>query len=83
VFGVARTEAGRCLNTSAADAEPNAIGERRVTDVEMYFNREMEHAREMARGDQREFWQGYCRGLRRTGAGDSRDEFLVDEGGQE
>ena len=36
-----------------------------MTDVEMYFNSEMERAREMAQGDQREFWQGYCRGLLR------------------
>lgn len=36
-----------------------------MTDVEAYFNREIEHAREMAQGDQREFWQGYCLGLLR------------------
>jgi hypothetical protein len=52
VFGVAPTEAGRRLNTSAAGAEPNAIVERRVTDVEMHFSRELEHGAldESARG---------------------------------
>jgi len=29
----------------------------------MYFHCKMEHARQMAQGDQPEFWQGYCRGL--------------------
>ena len=36
-----------------------------MTDVARYFTREMQHARAMAQGDQREFWQGYCRGLLR------------------
>lgn len=57
VFGTARTEADCCLNTFAASAEPNAIVEGQVT-VERYFDREMQHARAMAQGDQREFWLG-------------------------
>jgi hypothetical protein len=37
----------------------------------------MEHAREMAQGDQRGFWQGYCRGLLRGFLGPCtvRDEW--------
>lgn len=58
MFGIARTDADRHMNTSAASKERRAFMEGRVTDVEMYFNREMEHAREMAQGDKREFWQG-------------------------